>query len=83
MSIVWSLKRLFDPFSHYWEESERHAEGEEPRRTREGDPPDFEVAPQEPARARAPTRFRCRVCDYTSSDDGYCPTCLADTMQAD
>lgn len=79
MSIVWSLKRLFDPATHQREEGERHAEREQPKRTDEGDPPGFQVearpAPEAPAQ-----RFRCRVCGYESGAGAYCPDCLADTM---
>lgn len=79
MSIVWSLKRLFNPAEHLWEEGERQAEREEPRRTHAGDPPQFEVAVQQPVAAPV-QRFRCRVCSYGSQASAYCPECLADTM---
>lgn len=79
MSIVWSLKRLFDPATHHREEGERHADREQPKRTNDGDPPRFQVeaalAPEAPAQ-----RFRCRVCGYESEAGAYCPDCLADTM---
>lgn len=79
MSIVWSLKRLFDPATHFREEGERHSEREQPRHTQAGDPPLFEVAGRPPAQASP--AFRCRVCDYESRSGAYCPECLADTMR--
>lgn len=79
MSIVWSLKQLFDPATHREEEGERQAEREEPRHTHAGDPPRFEVAVQPPV-ATPVQRFRCRVCSYGSQASAYCPVCLADTM---
>jgi hypothetical protein len=79
MSIVWSLKRLFDPATHYQEEGELHAEREEPRRTHAGDPPRFEVAARQPV-TTTEQRFRCRVCSYRGQGSAYCPECLADTM---
>lgn len=80
MSIVWSLKRLFDPAAHYLEEGEQHAEREQPHHTESGDPPRFEVATRTPEQG-PPSRFRCRVCGYESRSAAYCPDCLADTMQ--
>jgi hypothetical protein len=79
MSIVWSLKRLFDPATHLEEEGERHAEREQPEDTDAGDPPRFEVAAQRPV-ATPVQRFHCRVCSYRSQASAYCPECLADTM---
>lgn len=79
MSIVWSLKRLFDPATHQREEGERQAEREQPRHTHAGDPPRFEVAVQPPV-VTPVQRYRCRVCSYRSLADDYCPACLADTM---
>jgi rubrerythrin len=79
MSIVWSLKRLFDPATHNREEGERRAERELPRRTRESDPPQFDVEGRSPA-PEPPQQFCCRVCGYESRSDAYCPDCLADTM---
>jgi rubrerythrin len=85
MSIVWSLKRLFDPATHYREEGEQHAEREQPRRVhvggQAGDPPRFEVLTGPPADDGPPPRFCCRVCGYESRSDAYCPECLADTMK--
>jgi rubrerythrin len=80
MSIVWSLKWLFDPATHHQEEGERHAEREQPRHTHAGDPPQFEVAGGQAASAAPAQRFRCRVCGYHSRGNAYCPQCLADTM---
>jgi rubrerythrin len=80
MSIIWSLKRLFDPATYQREEGEQHAEREQPRHTHAGDPPRFEVAAQAPEEG-PPPRFCCRVCGYESQGSAYCPECLADTMQ--
>ncbi|HWN68092.1 MAG TPA: hypothetical protein VNM90_10670 [Haliangium sp.] len=80
MSIVWSLKRLFDPAEHYREEGEQHAEREQPRHTHAGDPPRFEVTARPPEEG-PPLRFCCRVCGYESRSAAYCPECLADTMK--
>jgi hypothetical protein len=80
MSIVWSLKLLFDPAAHLREEGERHAEREQPRRTHDGDPPQFEVTGRPPEQG-PPPRFCCRVCGHESRSDAYCPECLADTMK--
>jgi rubrerythrin len=80
MSIVWSLKRLFDPAAHAYEEGERKSERELPRDTQAGNPPRFEVTGR-PPRAAPPARFCCRVCSYESKSDEYCPACLADTME--
>ena len=80
MSIVSSLKRLFDPATQDREESEQEAEGEQPRRTHSGEPPGFEVTARTPEQG-PPPRFRCRVCGYESGNADYCPECLADTMR--
>jgi rubrerythrin len=66
MSIIESLVKLVDPIQARQQEEER-------RRAREagkgddasGDPP----------------RFACRICGHESPDKGYCPDCLADTME--
>lgn len=80
MSIVWSLKRLFDPATHNREEGERRSEREQPRRSQAGDPPRFEVAGRPPA-PEPPPQFCCRVCGYEGRSGAYCPDCLADTMK--
>lgn len=84
VSLIWSIKKLFDPLAHHQEEGEARAEREEPRQTPEADPPGFEMAPERPPAAPdEPARFRCRVCGHTSTDGAYCPACLADTMTAE
>jgi rubrerythrin len=65
MSIVESLTKLVDPMVARAREEERKAERDKPKREDAGDPP----------------RFACRVCGHEDIDGGYCPTCLADTMQ--
>jgi rubrerythrin len=65
MSIVESLTKLVDPMVARAREEERKAEREKPKRESAGDPP----------------RFACRVCGHEDEQSGYCPTCLADTMQ--
>lgn len=79
LSIVWSLKFLFDPAAHYQEEGELHAEREQPQNTNTGAPPTFEVTARQPVPAPV-QRFHCRVCGYRSRASDYCPECLADTM---
>lgn len=81
MSLIWSIKRLFDPATHAREQDELEAEREQPRRAPAGDPPSFELAAAPPADEGPPPRFRCRVCGHESRSDAYCPACLADTMQ--
>ncbi len=65
MSIVESLTKLVDPMVARAREEERKAERDQPKRDNAGDPP----------------RFACRVCGHEDIEGGYCPTCLADTMQ--
>ena len=65
MSIVESLTKLVDPMVARAREEERKAEREQPKRENAGAPP----------------CFACRVCGHEATDGGYCPTCLADTMQ--
>jgi hypothetical protein len=82
MSIVWSLKKLFNPAEHLYEEGEKHAEREHPEDDDSGDPPRIEMAPGgAKAGKSAPERYQCRICDYTSAEGPYCPACLADTMK--
>jgi hypothetical protein len=65
MSIVESLRKLVDPVQAQNREEEHKANGELPKRARAGDPP----------------RFSCRICGLVDIQSGYCPTCLADTME--
>jgi hypothetical protein len=65
MGIVESLQKLVDPVQAKAVEEERKREREQPKREAAGDPP----------------RFVCRVCGHEDVQGGYCPTCLADTMQ--
>jgi hypothetical protein len=65
VSIVESLKRLFDPATFQQENAERRAEREKPERDDAG--PD--------------KWFECRVCRYVGSEPTFCPTCLAGTMR--
>ncbi|WP_428266224.1 hypothetical protein [Haliangium sp.] len=80
MSIVWSLKRLFDIATQRYEEGELEAEREQPECTESGAPPTFEWTDESPPEA-PPPRYRCRLCGADGDDDTYCFTCLADTMQ--
>ena len=66
MSIVESLNKLIDPVVARQREEERRKERELPQRNDSG---------------AAPPRFRCRVCGHEDVERGYCPTCLADTME--
>jgi hypothetical protein len=82
MSIVWSLKKLFDPAAHTWEEGEKHAEREHPDDDDSSDPPRIEMAPGGATAGKsAPERYQCRICGHTSTEGPYCPECLADTMK--
>jgi rubrerythrin len=64
MSIVQSLKKLVDPIRARDEAHELEKLREQPKRENAGDPP----------------HYRCRICEAISTDAGYCPNCLADTM---
>jgi DNA-nicking Smr family endonuclease len=66
VSIVESLKRLFDPAAARQEEAERRADRERPQRETDGGPARW---------------FECRVCHYLGNEPTFCPTCLAGTMQ--
>jgi rubrerythrin len=65
MSIVESLRKLVDPVQAENREQELETDRELPRRAHAGDPP----------------RFICRICGHLDTQSGYCPTCLADTME--
>jgi DNA-nicking Smr family endonuclease len=65
VSIVESLRRLFDPAAHRQEEAERRAAREKPIREETGPPKWFE----------------CRVCRHLGPEPTFCPTCLAGTMR--
>ncbi len=66
MSIIESLVKLVDPAEAKRREEELRKDREQPQRAHASDPPQ---------------EFVCRVCDYRANEGGYCPTCLADTMQ--
>jgi DNA-nicking Smr family endonuclease len=66
VSIVESLKRLFDPATAQQEDAERRADRERPQRENEGGPARW---------------FECRVCHYVGQEPTFCPTCLAGTMK--
>ena len=83
-SIVWSLKRLFDPASHLWEESEKAALQDEAECTPDGEPPTYELDDEtDPAAAATELEvcYRCRICGQQGSSGPYCLACLADTME--
>ena len=65
MSIIESLVKLVDPIQARQQEEERRRAREQPNRDNSCDPP----------------RFACRICGHLSADKGYCPDCLADTME--
>jgi hypothetical protein len=65
MSIVESLRKLVEPVQAENGQQEQKNDGELPRRASASDPP----------------RFACRICGHLDSQSGYCPTCLADTME--
>jgi hypothetical protein len=66
MSIVEKLVKLVDPAEARRREEERRKDREQPERNDSGDPPH---------------EYECRVCGLRAREGGYCPTCLADTMQ--
>lgn len=66
MSIVESLVKLVDPVQARQREEERRVAREQPKREPDGG---------------APPRFACRVCGHVAVEKGYCPECLADTME--
>jgi len=65
MSIIESLVKLVDPIQARQQEEER-------RRAREHNEGDT---------SSDPPRFACRICGHQSPEKGYCPDCLADTME--
>lgn len=78
MSIVWSLKRLFEPDGGKVEELEHKALREEAKL--DGDPdlsaPKLAGLPPPPQE-----RYRCVSCGREDTRRDYCPACLADTMK--
>jgi hypothetical protein len=66
VSIVESLKRLFDPAAARQEEAERKADREKPVREEEAGPAKW---------------FECRVCHHLGPEPTFCPKCLAGTMR--
>jgi Smr domain len=65
VSIVESLKRLFDPAAARQEDAERRANREQPERDDAG-----------PGKW-----YECRVCRHVGPEPTFCPTCLAGTMR--
>ena len=79
LSIVESLKRLFDPATYHYEQGEKHSDRARPIKSEDGGPPKFEV-PQRASAQSAPVRFRCRLCPHEGEHGDFCPSCLAETM---
>jgi len=69
MSILQSLKRLFDPVEYHQERLELKRKAE--TRESEGQPDDPPPAP--------PVLRRCRLCAW-EGDARFCLRCLAETM---
>jgi hypothetical protein len=69
MSILQSLKRLFDPIEYRHEQKELKRKAE--TRESEGQPDDPPLAQE---------RWRCRLCSYEGASR-YCMRCLAETME--
>jgi rubrerythrin len=65
MSIIESLVKLVDPIQARQQEEERRRAREDNKGDTSSDPP----------------RFACRICGHQSPDKGFCPDCLADTME--
>jgi rubrerythrin len=76
MSIVYTLKKLVDPAAAREEEAQLKKAREEVRQQQSGAPPDPGAEPEAEA-----TRWRCRCCGVEDKQGGYCPECLADTME--
>ena len=66
MSLLWSLRRYVDSIEYRRQEEDRRIKRE--------------VRPAEPDGADGDGE-RARVCDYEGDARGYCPTCLAETME--
>ncbi|HVY37744.1 MAG TPA: hypothetical protein VHM31_07405 [Polyangia bacterium] len=66
MSIIESLVKLVDPAEALRREQELKKDREQPQRPHPSDPPH---------------EYVCRVCAHRADEPGFCPTCLADTMQ--
>jgi hypothetical protein len=78
MSLMWTLRKLVDPLEWLKEDEEKRSARED----KPGEPKDgggggvtIEEVPR-PAESWA-----CRICAHESTSGGYCPKCLADTMQ--
>jgi hypothetical protein len=69
MSIIESLKRLFDPIEYRQQKQEQRRKAEAARPDESPDRP----PPQ-------PETKICRVCAYQGTDE-FCPRCLAGTME--
>lgn len=67
MSIISTLKKIVDPIRAREEEMAKKVQRE--------------VQEEQGAAAEPPPTYRCRVCEREESQKGYCPDCLADTMQ--
>jgi rubrerythrin len=77
MSIIWTLRKYIDSIEHREEESAQERDRRLARRQAPGDGGEG----SEPALVSGPAAlYECRVCGHRSSDEGYCPACLADTM---
>ena len=70
MSIIQSLKRLFDPVEYRQEQLELKRKAE--TRESEGDPDKPPPPPPEP--------WRCRLCGWEGQPP-FCMSCLAETME--
>jgi hypothetical protein len=77
MSIVGSLKWLFDPATDRYEQGEKAAERELPAAVEDGDPPSFDVPPV----AADGVQYECKVCGGISGDPAFCYVCLAATQR--
>ena len=76
MSIIWTLRKYIDGDKRREEEAAQERDRKHGRRQAHGDGDgDAPEGEQPPAKV-----FACRVCGHRSSDDEYCPHCLADTM---
>ena len=76
MSIIWTLRKYIDGDKRREEEAAQERDRRHARRQGLGDGDD-DTPDTNPPPAKL---FACRVCGHRSSDDEYCPRCLADTM---
>lgn len=77
MSVIWTLRKYVDSIAHREEEAAQRRDRRMASLQHTGDNTDSDGAtPVVP-----PKTYRCRVCELQSTQQAYCPQCLADTME--